>query len=431
MESNDMVRKHGGSSASEGALRESEQMFRTLIERSVLGIVVIQDLRILFANPAAAEIVGLTIEEILSLSPEEVLAFVVREDRAVAEEVHKDRLAGRPIPSHQQYRLVRRDGTTFWVEVTVSPIELGGRPASEVAFVDITDRKRADEMIQRAHDELEDVIRQRTADLTEANRRLKREITLRRKTGEELRQLQSELAHVARVSTMGEMATGLAHELNQPLAAAAAYAGACSRLTDSDQPDLAEIRETSRKVAAQVHRAGEIIRRLRSFVRKRSSQRSSTDLNKLVHAVVELMAHEAHTKGVSVRLELAQDLPPVLVDSIQIQQVVLNLARNSIEALTHGSVGPCEIKVRTALAERDMLVVSVRDSGPGLSKEIADQIFEPFFSTKPEGMGMGLSISRSIIEDHGGRIGNASRAGGGTVFQFTLPIEDPNRRRHV
>jgi len=243
------------------------------------------------------------------------------------------------------------------------------------------------------------------------------------KADEQVHLLHTQLAHMGRVGTMGEMASGLAHELNQPLCAVTAYAQACLRLIDS-KADVAELEEPLREVAAEAKRAGEIIRRLRSFVRRAEPCRAPTDVNRLIPEVAQFLEHDVRRHEISLHLDLADDLPPVMVDAIQIQQVILNLMRNSIQVLAEEDLQNREIKVKTTATDDATVMVTIQDSGPTISPEIADQMFEPFFSTKSDGLGMGLSLSRSIVEKHGGCIWFSRCPERGSMFQFTLPVQD-------
>lgn len=248
----------------------------------------------------------------------------------------------------------------------------------------------------------------------------------RRRNQIELQQHQANLAHVARLSMMGELATGLAHEINQPLYAIGNYARGCIQRLDSGSFDVGELREAIGHIASETGRAAEIIRRLRDFVRKREPHRSSTQLNHLIREAVQLSAVELRQRQIILQLRLADDLPLLLANSIQIQQVVLNLIRNGMEAFDDRAERVLEIKTT---AGPDVLEVVVRDNGRGFPATDADRLFEPFFTTKSEGLGMGLAISRSIIEAHGGRLWAAPSAGRGAQFHFTLPIPRESRRR--
>jgi len=237
------------------------------------------------------------------------------------------------------------------------------------------------------------------------------------------RQHQAELAHMARLDMMGEMATGMAHELNQPLAAIATYADVALRLLDAGikQPGLLE--EALQGARQQAVRASEIIRHLRQLVRKQAPQKSGLDINSLVGSVVEFTQFEAGKSQVHVTLQLGDALPKVSVDGIQIEQVLLNLVRNSIEALQSVSDKKREVSILTSMNRDDWMQVEVVDNGPGMSAEILDHLFKPFVTSKGAGgMGMGLSISRSIIEAHGGQLWAQSKPGRGARFILTLPL---------
>lgn len=246
---------------------------------------------------------------------------------------------------------------------------------------------------------------------------LARDVTARDRAEEQARQHQAALAHVARLSTMGEMASSIAHELNQPLAAIANYAAGCVRRLERGVGAPEDLLPAMQQVAVQANRAGAIIRRVRDFVRKEEPRRAWVDVNQVIREVVQMVSTEAHQRGATIRIELADALPPVLADAIQLEQVVLNLLRNGLEAM-HGTTRA--ITVRTMQTE-GRVQVDVQDTGPGLNSEAIERLFEPFFTTKPGGMGMGLSISRSIVEAYEGRLWSEPLAGGGALFRFYLP----------
>jgi PAS domain S-box-containing protein len=252
-----------------------------------------------------------------------------------------------------------------------------------------------------------------------------RDITDLKLTEERARRHQNELARVARLSTMGEMATALAHELNQPLSAIANYARGCTRRVRAGTATLDELNEPLDAIGEQAERAGEVIRHIRDFVRKRELALEAVDINQVVRSVAQFAGIEARQHETSIRLDLAHGLPAVLADPIMVEQVIANLVRNAIDAMTDANSPRREIMVRTVSASRAAVEVEVGDTGPGIAAELADQVFAPFFSTKPEGVGMGLSISRSIIESHGGSIRVDSRPGGGARLRFSLPVAAP------
>ncbi len=251
-----------------------------------------------------------------------------------------------------------------------------------------------------------------------------RDISERKQAEEEARQRQQELAHVGRLSTMGEMASGMAHELNQPLTAIATNAHACIRLLESGAAPRERVADIMERIAAQAERAGAIIRQLRQFVRKEEPQRTQVCINELVDEVVSLCRPEAKRSGVEVRLELAPGLPPVSAQPIQIEQVILNLARNAIEAMLDAECPSRRLTIATRADGPGALILSVEDSGPGIDPAIRERLFNPFVTTKQKGMGLGLSISKGIIEAHQGQLYADSEPGRGTLFRFYLPVRE-------
>ena len=248
-----------------------------------------------------------------------------------------------------------------------------------------------------------------------------------------MRKLQAELLHVSRLSTAGEMAAALAHELNQPLTAAASAVKAVQRMLASSSPSTApaEVREAINLAAEQALQAGQIVRRLRDFVVRGGggAEKRPEDLARLVGDAEALALADGKERGIHVAVRLHPGLPPVLADRVQVQQVLVNLLRNALEAMEQEGKGrngkpphSRDITVAARVAEPDEMVeVCVADTGPGLAPEIAARLFDAFVSTKPGGMGMGLSICRSIVEAHGGRLWVEPNPGGGAVFRFTLP----------
>jgi two-component system, LuxR family, sensor kinase FixL len=248
-----------------------------------------------------------------------------------------------------------------------------------------------------------------------------RDLTERQKTEARLQELQSELVHISRLTAMGEMASALAHELNQPLAALTNYLKGARRLLDqrTDKETLI-VRDALEKASEQSLRAGQIIRRLRDFVSHGESERRVESIKKLVEEASALALVGAKERGIRVRFQFDPVADMVMVDKVQIQQVLLNLMRNAMEAMEPSERR--EILLSTAPADDDLLTVNVADTGPGISEELSSQLFQPFVTTKRHGMGVGLSISRTIIESHGGRIWVESNPGGGAVFRFTLRL---------
>jgi two-component system sensor kinase FixL len=229
------------------------------------------------------------------------------------------------------------------------------------------------------------------------------------------------LMHVSRLATVGEMASGVAHEINQPLAAIATYAHACDRLLSLPNPEIEEIQLALRQIADQAVRAGDIIRRLRSMARDDGTQRGPEDINAVVAELTDLIRSEANSQAVVYKVELAMDLPELAVHRGQIQQVVLNVVHNALEALALGEKGGREIVVRTRAAADGDVEISVCDNGPGIQSEVAGRMFDPFYSTKCTGPGLGLAISRTIVHSHNGALDYRPNAPAGACFVIRIP----------
>jgi two-component system sensor kinase FixL len=279
---------------------------------------------------------------------------------------------------------LRKDGSTFPLELSVSEIRTGERRLYSGFVRDMTERQTAQKQIQ---------------------------------------DLQQELLHISRLSAMGEMASTLAHELNQPLAAATGYLNGMQRLLDAPaSPDLDLLRDATRRAAEQTRRAGEIIRRLRGFVTQGKGERAVEDLAEVVREAAALGLIGAKEAGVHASFALHEAPVRASVDRIQIQQVLVNLIRNAIEAMD--AVKHRRLVLSLPEAAGGTVEVGVADTGPGISPEVATRLFQPFNSSKTHGMGLGLSISRTIIEAHGGRLWAEANPGGGTIFRFSLPTAE-------
>lgn len=257
-----------------------------------------------------------------------------------------------------------------------------------------------------------------------------RDITEHKQAAEQARRYQAELARVARLSTMGEMATGIAHELNQPLSAIANFARGCIRRLRVDGMDPGELVEPLEEVCEQAERAGEILRHVRDFVRKSELQMKPVDINQTVRTLVKFTELETRQQGATVRLDLDAEVPRVQADAIMIEQVICNLVRNAVEAMAEAHSRRREVTIRTRPIGGDIVEIEIGDTGPGIDEAVIDQVFDQFFTTKPEGVGMGLSISRSIIESHGGRVRAESGRDGGATFRFTLQASEQQANRH-
>jgi signal transduction histidine kinase/ligand-binding sensor domain-containing protein len=263
-------------------------------------------------------------------------------------------------------------------------------------------------------------IQQRSEQLALINAKLETQIAERKQAEEALQQARADLTHANRVSSMGELTASLSHEIKQPIAAAVTDANTCLRWLGRDQPDLAEAREAASRIIKDATRAADIISRMRLLFEKGVPQQEVTDVNELIQEMIVLLHSEATQFAVLVRTELAADLPKVMGDRVQLQQVLMNLMMNSIDAMKNVD-GTRQLTLQSQRGENSQVLILVSDTGVGLPAQKAEQIFDAFFTTKPHGTGMGLRISRSIIESHGGRLWAADASGRGATFQFTLP----------
>jgi PAS domain S-box-containing protein len=241
-----------------------------------------------------------------------------------------------------------------------------------------------------------------------------------RESERRFREVQMELAHANRVAAMGQLSASIAHEINQPITAAVTFADAALRWLCAQPPNLEEAQEALGRIRESGVRAGDVIDRVRALVKKSPPQRDSLEINEVILEIVALFRREFAKNGVSVETQLVESLPAIRGDRVQLQQVILNLLINAIEAMSAMSEGSRELLISTARTDSGVLV-AVRDSGPGLAPESTDRLFESFYTTKPGGLGMGLSICRSIIEAHQGRLWAGANTPHGAVFQFTLP----------
>jgi signal transduction histidine kinase len=291
------------------------------------------------------------------------------------------------------------------------------------------------------------VLKTRLSRLVPSVRRALREAeerTDRIRAQEALEKAQTELAHVRRVTALGELTASIAHQINQPLTAVVTNANASLRWLAGDSPNLAEAREAIRRIIRDSHRAGDVISRMRALFKKAPETKEWLDINEVIEEVLILTQGEAQRNRVSLRTELANDLPATLGDRILLQQVILNLLINAIEAMSGVGEGPRDVRISSqkvtampsepeenaledkvfAEAESTHLLIGVKDSGPGLDPKHLDRLFDAFYTTTPQGLGMGLAISRSIVEAHGGRLWATANLPRGAAFQFTLPIRE-------
>jgi C4-dicarboxylate-specific signal transduction histidine kinase len=279
-------------------------------------------------------------------------------------------------------------------------------------------QRSASESLRRARDELKGTVQE----LQRSNAALQTESLERKNAEEALREAQADLARVSRVTTMGELTASLAHEVNQPIAAAVTSANSCIHWLATEVPNLDKARAAAERIVKDGTRAAEIISRIRLLFQKGSLQLELVDVNEVIEEMIVLLRSEATRYAISVRTELAADLPQVMGDRVQLQQVMMNLMTNSIDAMKEVE-GTRELVIKSQRVEDEQLLISVSDTGVGLPPGLADQIFNPFFTTKPHGTGMGLRICRSIVDSHGGRLWAGDNPPRGASFHFALPTE--------
>lgn len=364
----------------EEALRESEEQWRAVFENNpTMYFMLDANGTIVSVNPFGAQNLGYTVEELIGTP---VLNVFHEDDRNFVQGNATVCLEQRGQEIKWEARKVRKDGSLLWVRETAKAVLLKSRTVILVVCEDITDRKRAEEALEKA---------------------------------------QAELAHVTRVTTMGELTSSIAHEVNQPLAAIVTSGNACLRWLAGSTPNLDEARVLVTRMVADGHRASEVIGRVRALFKKTDSERSRLQLNDLIQDVLALIPGELRRNGIVLRTDFATDLPPVIGDRIQLQQVLLNLIINGIEAMGPEGVRPRNLAITSRRYDPESVLVAVDDSGIGIDTQSSDQIFDAFVTTKREGLGMGLSISRTIVEAHGGRLWAIPNHGRGATFQFTLP----------
>jgi two-component system sensor kinase FixL len=371
-----------------------EQLLRTIIETSPDGIITIDSMGLIESiNPAAEKLFGYEAQEVCGqnvkiLMPE---PFQSEHDRYLSH--YKETGEKRIIGIGREVVARRKDGTVFPMELAVGEMEIDGNKKFAGFIRDISLRRTAEDKLAQSEGRL--------------------------------KELQSELVQVSRLSAMGEMAATLAHELNQPLAAMMNYVQASRRLLQKfSEEEGSRLGELMTKAVGQANRAGEIIRRLRNFIAQGDTDRARDDISDVVNEACALALVGASGEGVDTVLTLPTDLPDVMMDRVQIQQVIVNLVQNSLDA-TQGQ-NERIISVSTLLDGDNSVVVYVSDNGPGLDAEVAERLFQPFNSSKEDGMGIGLSISRTIVEQHGGRIWVMPNEVHGVTFSFSLPLNIDN-----
>ena len=371
----------------EERVRQSEAELRQLIDVIPQQVYVFDaKWTPLFANQREREYTGLTLEEARAT---DAFARVFHPEDLKRLEALRNRGLLEPAPFELEARIKGKDGHFRWFLIQDSPLrdESGCVLRWYGTRTDIEDRKRAE------------------------------------KEHERLRQLEADLAQTNRVSMMGELAVSLAHEIKQPIAAAVTNAQACLRLLERNPPDITEALDAASGTASCAMRAAEIIDRVRSLFGKNAWQREVVDINEVIRDIVVLLQNEARQHSVSVHQDLAENLPAVIGDHVQLQQVIMNLMLNALEAMREASG---ELRI-TSQAGEGQVLISVSDTGMGFPPDKVDRIFDAFFTTKPQGTGMGLAISRSIVESHGGRLWAEVNSGRGATFRFTLPHQESER----
>ena len=370
----------------EQELRASEARFRTFVDHATDALMLHrEDGTIVDVNRQACESLGYSRDELIGMSP---LDIDPDADKALMKRIRARLDAAEIVSFESRHR--RKDGSVFPVDIRVREFRQGGQRFGLSLIRDITERKRAE------------------AEARDGERRY--------------REMQMELAHANRVATMGQLTASIAHEVKQPIAATVSNAQAALRWLGRQPPDLEEVRQALAHIVQDGKRAGDVAGRIRDLIKKAPPREDRFEINGAVREVIELTRGEAAKNGVWVRTELADGLPFIQGDRVQLQQVMLNLIINAVEAMSDVSGGPRELLISTGASDTGDVRVAVRDSGPGLTPAALERLFEPFYTTKPGGLGLGLSICRSIIEAHGGRLWASADVPRSATFQFTLPV---------
>jgi len=387
--------------------------------------------RILRANRPAAESMGLSVGAIEGASTYDLYPDdAARYHRDDLEVIH----SGNPKLGIVE-PLQTASGQKRWIRTDKIPYrDASGHVVGVIVFsVDITERVDAEKALREARDSLEQRVAERTRALATAVTNLRHEIAERERVEERVSAQQAELAHLQRLRTVESMTSQIGHEINQPLGAIANYASGLARRLRGDAPDREALASIASQISRQAIRAAEVVRRLRDLVRKEDPERHVHDIEQIVTEAMRMVAASSRRRDVALRVAIAPDLPLVFVDKIQVQQVLINLIANGLDAIDAVPAGdreanePNEVVVEVARSGDREIEVRVHDTGIGIRNADDDEIFEPFFTTKSEGLGIGLPISRTIVEAHGGTLRAIAGDGRGSTFVFTLPVATPLR----
>lgn len=365
--------------------KQAEEKFRLVVEASPNGIILADEQgRIVLINAQTEKLFGYTREELIG----QMVDFLIPQRFREAHPSHRGQFMNAPearaMGADRELFALRKDGSEFPVEIGLNPIQTSDGVLVLAAVVDISARKRAEA---------------------------------------EARRTREDLAHAGRVALMGQIAASIAHELNQPLSGIASNASAGKRFIDKGDADVGELRELLVDINADAQRAGEVVRGIRGMVKKKAPARMRTNLNDVVRDVVRMVTPDAALRSCTVSTSLARRLPAVEADAVQLQQVLLNLVVNAFDAMRDTPIKQRKVLIATDWDGNGGVCASVRDRGAGIPEQARSKLFEQFFTTKTEGLGMGLSIARSIVESHGGAIAAENVSGGGARFYFTIPTE--------
>ena len=368
----------------DAALHEGAARLHAVLEAAVDGIITIDEAACIESiNPAVEQLFGWSAAELVGEPVSKLMPEPYRSYHDAYMRHYRETGERRIIGIGREVEGRRKDGSVFPMELAVSEVELPGRRLFTGIVRDVSKRRQAEQ---------------------EARHRLE------------------ELAHASRLADLGELTSSIAHEINQPLTAIVSFADACLRMlrSGSGSPEL--LRGALEQISAQGERAGNIVHNLRQFVRKGGSTRTQVDVNAVIREVLDLLSHDIRQRAVTIDLALDRNLPVVPADRVQVSQVALNLVRNALDALPAEKDARREIRISTARTGGKLIEVAVTDTGTGLPPDGPQRVFETFFTTKPDGMGIGLSICRSLVEAHGGRLTAESNEREGATFRFTLPM---------